>query len=339
MEGEITSTTASTSAAEAVAYNDDVLMEILLLLPAKSLVRFKAVSKHWHSLISTSSFSHLHTLRHCKPHTSFLLRAAPSLFFYFNPTKITMSTIRPPGSRGSCLLEKESLLGLQLAFDPSKSPHYKVICLSNTSYSIHFCEIQVYESGTRKWKRLEEVFTSSDFRNFDKGVYWNNGIYWIASGGQILRFDIEKCIFKSSPATMLTSQGARSLNMVNLMESSGRMHCVLHNDTMTSLLLVYEVTDNGNNWFLKYSVNLDLVTASFDERTCGKISVMGIITGERKEELSLVFHIPGKILACRFHDGSLEELLDLRVLKFYREGQLQFGYRDAYQFIESLAPV
>ncbi|KAL0341362.1 UNVERIFIED_CONTAM: F-box protein [Sesamum radiatum] len=303
-----TSTSTSTSAAEEVAYNDDVLMEILLLLPAKSLVIFKAVSKHWHSLLSTLSFSHLHTLRHCKPQPSFLLRAAPSLFFYFNPTikkflqfhlnfahpKILQSchgllllecgsslsvnrdyyVYNPTtGDSRKLLLEKESLLGLQLAFDPSKSPHYKVICVSNTSYSIHFCEIQVYDSGTRTWKRLEEVFTSSEFRKFDQGVYWNNGIYWIASGGQILRFDIEK------------------------------------------------------------------FTASFGERTCGKISVMGIITGERKEELSLVFHIPGKILACRFYDGSFEELLDLRVLKFYREGQLQFGYHDAYQFIEALAPV
>ncbi|KAL0382035.1 UNVERIFIED_CONTAM: F-box protein [Sesamum calycinum] len=369
-----TPTSTSTSAAEEVAYNDDVLMEILLLLPAKSLVIFKAVSKHWHSLLSTSSFSHLHTLRHCKPQPSFLLRAAPSLFFYFNPTikkflqfhlnfahpKILQSchgllllecgsslsvnrdyyVYNPTtGDSRKLLLEKESLLGLQLAFDPSKSPHYKVICVSNTSYSIHFCEIQVYDSGTRTWKRLEEVFTSSEFRKFDQGVYWNNGIYWIASGGQILRFDIEKCIFESSPATMITSQGRRSLNMVNLMESSGRMHCVLHKDTMSSLLLVYEVTDNGNNLCLKYSFNFDLVTASFGERTCGKISVMGIITGERKEELSLVFHIPGKILACRFYDGSFEELLDLRVLKFYREGQLQFGYHDAYQFIEALAPV
>ncbi|KAL0359263.1 UNVERIFIED_CONTAM: F-box protein [Sesamum angustifolium] len=369
-----TTTSTSTSAVEEVAYNDDVLMEILLLLPAKSLVRFKAVSKHWHSLISTSSFSHLHTLRHCKPQPSFLLRAAPSLFFYFNPTikkflqfhlnfahpKILQSchgllllecgsslsvnrdyyVYNPTtGESRKLLLEKESLLGLQLAFDPSKSPHYKVICVSNTSYSIHFCEIQVYDSGSRTWKRLEEVFTSSEFRKFDQGVYWNNGIYWIASGGQILRFDIEKCIFESSPATMIASRGRRSLNMVNLMESSGRMHCVLHKDTMSSLLLVYEVTDNGNNWCLKYSFNFDLVTASFGERTCGKISVMGIITGERKEELSLVFHIPGKILACRFYDGSFEELLDLRVLKFYREGQLLFGYHDAYQFIEALAPV
>ncbi|KAK4436602.1 F-box protein [Sesamum alatum] len=377
MEGEITSTaTTTTSAAEAVAYTDDVLVEILLFLPAKSIIRFKAVSKHWHSLISTSSFSHLHTLRHRKPQPSFILRAAPSLFFYFNPTRkkflqfhlnfahprilqschgllllecgSSLSVNRDyyvynPTTRDSrnLLLEKESLLGLRLAFDPSKSPHYKVICVSSTSYSIHFCEIQVYDSETRTWKRLDKVFTSSDFRKFNDGVYWNSGIYWIASGDQILSFDIENSVLESSPATMITSRGGRSLNMVHLMESSGWMHCVLHKDTLSSLLLVYEyeVKDNVNDWYLKYGVSFDLIAASFGERTYGKISVMGIITGERKEELSLVFHIPGKILVYRFHDGSSEELLDLRLVKFYRERQLQFGYHDAYQFIESLAPV
>ncbi|KAI5670279.1 hypothetical protein M9H77_10643 [Catharanthus roseus] len=37
-----------------VAANDDLLIEILIRLPIKSLLRFKSVSKHWHSLIATN---------------------------------------------------------------------------------------------------------------------------------------------------------------------------------------------------------------------------------------------------------------------------------------------
>ncbi|KAI3470754.1 hypothetical protein Pfo_027417 [Paulownia fortunei] len=87
MDGKRSSTT--TASTVVIANNNNVLMEILLL-PSRSLIRFKSVSKHWYSLISVASFSHLHTLRHYhrKPQPSFLLHAAPSQFFYFSPTNM-----------------------------------------------------------------------------------------------------------------------------------------------------------------------------------------------------------------------------------------------------------
>ncbi|XP_050373071.1 F-box protein At5g07610-like [Argentina anserina] len=43
--------------AEAVSGNQDLITDILLRLPVKSLLRFKCVSKQWHSLISEPRFS------------------------------------------------------------------------------------------------------------------------------------------------------------------------------------------------------------------------------------------------------------------------------------------
>ncbi|XP_022958240.1 F-box protein At5g07610-like [Cucurbita moschata] len=48
----------SSSAAESLANNDDLLVEILVRLPIPSLLRFKSVSKRWFSLISDPDFSH-----------------------------------------------------------------------------------------------------------------------------------------------------------------------------------------------------------------------------------------------------------------------------------------
>lgn len=45
------------SSSEAVASNDDLLTEILVHLPIKSLMKCKCVSKHWQSLISGPGFS------------------------------------------------------------------------------------------------------------------------------------------------------------------------------------------------------------------------------------------------------------------------------------------
>ncbi|XWS58599.1 hypothetical protein CRYUN_Cryun08bG0048400 [Craigia yunnanensis] len=57
------STTIS-SAADAIASNQDLLIEILLRIPAKPLLKFISVSKQWLSLISSSQFCLSHAHRH-----------------------------------------------------------------------------------------------------------------------------------------------------------------------------------------------------------------------------------------------------------------------------------
>lgn len=48
---------------EQIAGSEDLLTEIFLRLPTKSLLRFQCVSKHWFSLISSTHFRRLHTRR------------------------------------------------------------------------------------------------------------------------------------------------------------------------------------------------------------------------------------------------------------------------------------
>ncbi|KAK4342130.1 hypothetical protein RND71_037946 [Anisodus tanguticus] len=49
--------------AEKIAGNDDLLREILIYLPVSSLLCFRCVSHHWHSLISDLNFRQLHSRR------------------------------------------------------------------------------------------------------------------------------------------------------------------------------------------------------------------------------------------------------------------------------------
>ncbi|XP_058202893.1 F-box protein At5g07610-like [Rhododendron vialii] len=56
--------------AEVIANNVDLLTQILLFLPAKSLIRFKSVSKQWLSLVSDSRFAAKHHCRNPRPSIS-----------------------------------------------------------------------------------------------------------------------------------------------------------------------------------------------------------------------------------------------------------------------------
>ncbi|KAK9293267.1 hypothetical protein L1049_021259 [Liquidambar formosana] len=72
--------------AKAIAGNKDLLREILLRLPIKSLLRFKSVSKEWLSLISNPHFAQSYTHRYnpnLKP--SSLLLNHQSIGFQFVP--------------------------------------------------------------------------------------------------------------------------------------------------------------------------------------------------------------------------------------------------------------
>ncbi|XP_059664262.1 F-box protein At5g07610-like [Cornus florida] len=58
------------AAAEIIGGNNDLVVEIFQCLPAKSLIRFKSVSKTWHSLISDRRFSLLWQQRRRSPKIS-----------------------------------------------------------------------------------------------------------------------------------------------------------------------------------------------------------------------------------------------------------------------------
>ncbi|KAJ0444601.1 putative F-box domain-containing protein [Helianthus annuus] len=47
----------SKKSAEIISSNDDLLTEILVRLPVTSILRFKSVSKHWHSLLTHTHFT------------------------------------------------------------------------------------------------------------------------------------------------------------------------------------------------------------------------------------------------------------------------------------------
>ncbi|XP_028093466.1 F-box protein At5g07610-like [Camellia sinensis] len=68
--------------------------------------------------------------------------------------------------------------GLYLAFDPSKSPHYKVV-LHNC---LHYCyrlgnHLDIYSSESASWKQIDVSEPLGV-----EGVFWNGAIHWLSDG-------------------------------------------------------------------------------------------------------------------------------------------------------------
>ncbi|PIN11484.1 hypothetical protein CDL12_15906 [Handroanthus impetiginosus] len=322
----------SPRSAAIIGGNDDLLIEILLFLPAKSLIKFQSVSKHWRSLILSRRFSHLHTVhyrRRHKPQPSLLLRSSiTSKFFVCHPDvkklvpfcfkfryqKILQSCngllllacgnspygqknyfiCNPTTRKYRRLVVKGGLSGLCIAFDPSKSPYYKVFCFRGSLYSQW--TIDVYDSESRTWK--VGIKLSNGPLKIVNGVYWNDAIYFIKPRMTSYYFSFEDDFDGFNMIDKIPRVRSQGTKKNHVMESNGHMHYLvlsLHPDK--NYVYVFEGNKEDCSWFLKYKANLNPISSALaGSNGTRMISLLGIIRGEMEEDSAMLFHVPGKIM-------------------------------------------
>ncbi|XP_047322088.1 F-box protein At5g07610-like [Impatiens glandulifera] len=397
--------------ADKVASNDDLLLEIFLRLPVKSLLRFKSVSKNWRSLISNPLFIHLR--RRQRTHPGLLLhwlsrprnRAStshvdfvalnnnnnnhgggdddhPDLSFFpnlsdvfhmtscnglvccvvdrdchvINPTTRQFSTVPQPTHLSRLRME-----GVSLAFDPSKSLHYKLVCLwSNPIRSTveprirseTYYQVEIYSSETRSWKVLDVNFTlpyrhRPDFYN---GIYWNDSIIWFCSSGDSVYFQIEEERIGTIPQRTTTIQeevwGDRAFCYG---ESGGHFYVVERSPPSTGVK-IHELTADFSGWVMKYSSDLGQIGRAFPqmiENLPGRVNgfrVLSMVWSEEGgEEAYLVLTIPGKIIRLNLEDNSFREVCNVESVMCKEDGRMAYGStrylvgtRYAHHYIDSL---
>ncbi|GKE50277.1 hypothetical protein Tco_1481535, partial [Tanacetum coccineum] len=94
------------------------------------------------------------------------------------------------------LSESFNVTGMILAFDPTRSPHYKVIkTVVEHVYNggVLFVHIITYSSETDNWCVCGDRFPHQSFHGFKEGLYWNHAIHWINfdKGRPRLHFKLE----------------------------------------------------------------------------------------------------------------------------------------------------
>lgn len=360
-----------------VSLDDDVLTEILARLPVKSLTRFQLVCKSWLSLISTDHFRRLRHLR-ClhKPHPSLILAKRSTqmiALFNFNPVTSQRHRMIPFSivnnskilscSNGLMLLKCDHdyyvhnpttnqsrklslpqndrfihIVSLHLIFDPSKSLHYKIVCIRaehqpclghQTEVFNSGHQIEVLESESGKWRVCVEPFTSGEIMNFSACVQCKSLVYLIYSHthfGCVYCFNVVKKV--SEIIVCLVPRLARSAYSHSLQESDGCLYycALLREGSQKSAAAVWELRVNvadprSSKWLLKHR---HVVHRLPDEL---EIDLLTFVA-----EMSTVFiRVPGKIVAYNFHDMSYKELFDL---------EPQMSSLNVHQFgHQTLAPI
>ena len=394
--------------AEIIGSNDDLLNQILLRLPIKSLLKFKSVSKHWLSLISNPNFSR------CR--SSSVPSAASGLFFrgfgsgvnnpefYFldfdqpsrnpfsssftapfrslnfvnelsritikqscnglllccsyltsrknyyvyNPTTKQYTTLPPlPFRRGTAVLD------IVLAFDPSKSPHYKVICVMNGSFDTPSdpCpyRIMIYSSEAGPWRLYGLPSSFSDFDwGLVRGVFWNGAVNWFNGWGTSLYFKVVEehlCQMPITPEAQDYINGNNGRGFKYFGETGDHFHFVEYiNEPGVTYLNVFELEKDYTRWVLKFQVDLveisnvfpEIISDHDDQEEDMKeyiFYVVCIVRGDLDEDSYLLLNIPDKVLRYNFKSKTFYKLFEIE------DGLMFLNVTEVYEYNESLACV
>ncbi|CAA0401293.1 F-box protein [Arabidopsis thaliana] len=251
-------------------------------------------------------------------------------------------------------------IALSLAFDPSRSPHYKVFCLrgrSNNSFSSasdsELYHIEVYSSNEGLWRRVVPVPTSpSTFIEFSYSVFWNGAVNWYGfSSRDCLSFDINTQEIKILPLPDHEHEDEPLPDPRTLMfldESQGNLYYIEVNNQSSSNLRVYEMESNSSSWSVKYNVDLEPLAAAFPEmirteyytdRRIYAFSVIGFVKEETDAASYILLHIPNQAVKYNFIDKTFKKLCDFKSLVNDAPEDHFYRFQRTFQFIKSLANV
>ncbi|KAL5555059.1 hypothetical protein UlMin_037295 [Ulmus minor] len=377
----------SSNSSEIVASNNYLLIEILLKLPLKSLIKFTSVSKRWLSLVSDPEFCRRRSPFPCSITGLFLISySVPSRHPEYDFVDLNQTSNNPsnPPFRSLTFLDQPSkikivqscnglllaasleypktyvynpttnkykvvprlklpsshVFGFSLAFDPSKSPHYKVVCVWKCYQIVGNCyQIGVYSSKIGEWRLCGDRFYAHHSTVFEGGVFWNGAIHWTsAAKSSLLYFNVEEEKLSQMSLPPLPEDRLDDNLLRYFGESRGHLHLINQTCNRTTLELdVYEMEMDYSGWFVKFRIDCsgfpEVIPS--DPMAYGRyfFCIHCIVRGDVDEESYAVIQIPDKVIRYNFKTKAFHKLCDIECISLISWG------KSAYQYIESLALV
>ncbi|KAF5932781.1 hypothetical protein HYC85_028952 [Camellia sinensis] len=274
-----------------------------------SLLHYESPSKPpFKALTFVDDPSDLRILQSCN---GLLLCRGLHLYIY-NPTTSQFATLPQPPRRVLAPLRcYTTFYAYNLAFDPSKSPHYKVVSI-NFSWGLpnHY-ELDIVSSETGLWSPSADPFNGDV--SFNPGVFLNGALHWISTSGG------DSFVLKRCRCLLSLTVGRSRLRYFG--ESRDHLHLIEIYGPRTTQFNVYAMERDYRGWFVKYRVDIDAIPNAFLEMIRSSLDpsdlhyyqfvILGLIREEKDEESFLVLHIPGKVIRYNFRNKSFRELFDI----------------------------
>ncbi|KAE8675485.1 Detected protein of unknown function [Hibiscus syriacus] len=352
------------SSAEMVESNQDLLTQILLYFPVKSLLKSKCVSKRWLSIISDPEFAANNTRLH--------VNIGPSgLYFYGSPfgfldfdTNETCSSSQcsnnnTNGSSGFtyCVCNpttknfvivplpnataNRSIAGINLAFDPSKSSRYKVICvlMNNMQYSDpneieHIVsptyQIEIFSSETKAWTLSGPPFDAPHYTDFEHGVFCNGASIGLVQ--QMFPFTLT-----SSPKGWKQWQCREFGRADRPVFGAPRGFLISDNvaDYHVNLHVVASEFPEIARRYMDEFPNLAMNNPEDFRVQYYAYSILSVVRGEREDDVEVVMLIPGKIISHNPRRSTTRLLSSWRANNVY--DCMQYKWYHVCPYVESLA--
>ncbi|GJT17812.1 AT-hook motif nuclear-localized protein 28-like protein [Tanacetum coccineum] len=207
--------------------------------------------------------------------------------------------------------------GVKMAFDPSKSPHYKVIYAEIVERDMDdmddmMVQLHTFSSETGNWSLCGHQFPEHSFQYFEGGVYWNDAIYWPIGEGKIFKLEIvnEYPVLTALRTPLTLDLKVHYIN--NLFESRGCLLLFCMDNACSQHFTIYEKRNVYSEWSLKYIVNLDDIIKPFPKRRWSECPyVFCIVLGEREEDSFMVMKLDKKVVQYKIVSKTLCTISDL----------------------------
>ncbi|MED6124427.1 hypothetical protein PIB30_058814 [Stylosanthes scabra] len=187
-----------------------------------------------------------------------------------------------------------------LAFEPWKSPHYKVIFFSKLVGATKM-KVSVYSSETGSWSKHDAVpsFPNDIEILKNDGVYCNGAIHWYVLPGNYtilaslsVYFDIDRLCFKNLPKLPFTVP-YNVINGAYFVECRGNLHLIARACKQAGLDYdIWELKEDYSGWIRKYNVDLttfkETTPRSFQKFRSLSLCVTSQPPNENEEEESML---------------------------------------------------
>ncbi|XP_052182933.1 F-box protein At5g07610-like isoform X1 [Diospyros lotus] len=189
--------------------------------------------------------------------SSSMMDSDDTRYYVYNPTTKRYTAIpRPRSSRE----QYNVILSMNLAFDPSVSLHYKVLCVCSNGSPSSPHKTDVYSSDTGKWVLSTASFDDSCGALFENGIFLNGKIHWPSCSETSIYYDLNRAKVLQMPMPMPVSWSG---GLRRFEESGGRLLFVSFSEPRNTQFDVFEMQRDYSTWFLKYRVDLQVGAAAF----------------------------------------------------------------------------